>query len=169
MTPTLPDQSTALTGALKKACDDAYLAGTGSCSNAVWEVIKAMINPAEPYRMANPLIDYMATNWKLVELEDGYNLANKGVVVVGGAKVENGNGHVIVIYPGAKKLNGGYMYHYKKADKDLILQGTKLYPLCLSTSMGKWPGANSSGDKTVWDPWGSDSGFAAVRFYTPKG
>jgi hypothetical protein len=163
-----PEASGAPTAALIKACDAAYLAGQGSCSNAVWEVIKAIYNPNEPYRMANALIDYMATNWKSVELEDGYYLANKGVVVVGGVKVEQGHGHVIVIYPGPKKLNGGYKYFYKAGNKDLIMKGTKLYPLCMSTSMGTWPGANSKGDKTVWDPWGSDSGFAAVRFYTPK-
>jgi len=169
MTPTMaPEATTTATAALKKACDEAYLKGTGSCSNAVWEVIKSMSNAQEPYRVANVLMDHMSANWKTVELEEGYNLANQGIVVVGGTKVEQGNGHVIVIYPGAKKLNGGYMYFYKKGNKDLMLNGTKLYPLCLSTSMGKWPGANSNGDKTVWDPWGSDKGFEGVKFFTPK-
>ncbi len=153
---------------LKAACDTAYDANLASCSNAVWDVMKAIYNKDETYRQANALVDYMAGSWKEVTVDDGWNLANKGIVVVGGAKVEGGNGHVIIVYPGDKILNGGYQYFYKKLNKMLTLQGTKFLPRCLSTSMGGWPGAKSKGDKTVWDPWGTDAGFAAVKFYTPK-
>jgi len=153
---------------LKNACDEAYDKNLKSCSNAVWDVISAIVNPNETYRVANALLDHMASNWKSVNLEDGFALANDGVVVVDGAKVEGGHGHVIVIYPGTKIMNGGYQYFYKAGNKHLTLKGTKLLPRCLSTSIGDWPGAKSKGDKTVWDPWGNDAKFGAVKFYTPK-
>ncbi|MBL8227961.1 MAG: hypothetical protein JNL98_05770 [Bryobacterales bacterium] len=154
--------------ALKKACDDAYDKNLNSCSNAVWDVIRVIVNPNETYRVANALMDHMASNWKAVTVEEGFTLANQGIVVVGGAKVESGNGHVVAVYPGEKIMNGGYQYWYKKGEKYLTLKGTKLLPRCLSTSMGSWPGAKSKGDKTVWDPWGNDDKFNAVKFYTPR-
>ena len=162
----MPD--TQAVAALKAACDTAYdLHGT-SCSHAVWAVIRGVHSPEEPYRKANELIDYMEKNWQEVDLDTGLELANKGTVVVGGLKADP-NGHVIVIYPGEKKFNGGYEYYYAKLKKNLILKGTAKYPLCMSTSMGSWPGAKSKGDKTVWDPWGKDTAFAKVKFWTPKG
>ena len=87
--------------------------------------------------------------------------------MVGGANASP-NGHVIVIYPGDKKGNGGYSYFWKKGNKNLILTATGIYARCMSTSMGSWPGAQSRGDKTVWDPWGSDDKFDDVEFWTPK-
>lgn len=42
------------------------------------------------------------------------------------------------------------------------------YPPAMSTSLGSWPGAMSDGDKTVWDPWGTDAAFAKVRFWTRR-
>jgi hypothetical protein len=152
---------------LKKICDDAYDNNAGSCSNAVWDVIKNAINPKEPYRVANELIDCLSRDWKTVSLEDGFQLANKGIVVIGGAKATP-NGHVIAIYPGDKKQNGGYLYFWKKEKKNIVMRATGFYPRALSTSMGQWPGARSRGDKTVWDPWGSDDAFDDVEFWTPK-
>lgn len=142
----MPD--TTAVDALKKACDDAYVNNPSSCSNAVWDVIRAIINPNETYRVANVLVDHMEGNWKKVSLDDGYTLANEGTVVVGGLKA-TGNGHVIVIYPGTKVMKKGVAL-----------------PRCLSTSKSDWPGTRSKGDKSVADPW-SPADFAKVKFYTP--
>jgi hypothetical protein len=158
--------------ALKTACDKAYDANPTSCSNAVWDVVKAVENQNEPFRSANDLIDHMEAQWKRVTMDDGYTLANKGTVVVGGKK-QTGHGHVVVIYPGQKKPAGGYNYWYKPQKKYLYLNPKGSYPLAMSTSIGArssldWPGALSRGDKTVWDPWGKDDAFADVLFWTPK-
>lgn len=151
---------------LKAACNNAYDKNPDSCSHAVWDVIKGMVNPQESYRQANELIDYLSANWKKIPLDAVDGLANKGVVVVAGLKGTN-HGHVIVVYPGPRILNGGYEYLWKK-NKMLMLQGTQKYPPCLSTSIGSWPGAMSKGDKTVWDPWANDEVFAQVEYWTPK-
>jgi hypothetical protein len=87
---------------LKNACDRAYDNNLNSCSNAVWELVKALVNPAEEYRQANEAIDDWDANWKSVSLDEGFNLANKGVVVVGRLQVPGGHGHVIAIYPGPR-------------------------------------------------------------------
>lgn len=148
------------------ACDAAYQKNPKSCSNAVWDVIRAMLNPDEPYRTANALVDHLDKNWTSVTLDQGYELANKGIVVVGGKK-ETGNGHVIVIYPGARKQSGGYAV--ATADGKTASQRSHgVYPLAMSTSLGAWPGAMSDGDKTVWDAWGRDLPFRQVRFWAPK-
>ena len=154
---------------LTKACDDAFEANKSSCSNAVWDVIKAVHDPGQQYRQANQLVDWMTTSWSEVGLDDGYLAANQGAVVVGGKK-EPGNGHVIVIYPGEKIMNGGYQYYWKKGKKYMTMTGTAYYPRSLSTSIATspWPGAVSCGDKTVWDPWANDTKFELVKFFTPK-
>lgn len=150
---------------LKAACDAAYTKNPGSCSNSVWDVIRAIVDPNQPYMKANDLIDWLAANWKEVDLDAGAELARKGVVVVGGLKATT-NGHVIVIYPGANIDSGGYEYSYKGKPQTLRSHGK--YPPAMSTSLGAWPGAMSDGDKTVWDPWGTDAAFAKVKFWTPK-
>jgi hypothetical protein len=157
---------------LKAACDAAYDANMQSCSNAVWDVIKAVWKKDEPYRTANDLITEMTAKWSDVDIELGYSLANLGKVVVGG-KTAVPNGHVVVIYPGSKILNGGYQYYWPKTKTYLTLTGKDLYPRALSTSISfgrtnAWPGTMSKGDKTVWDPWGSDTAFADVTFWTPQ-
>jgi hypothetical protein len=155
---------------LKNACDGAYDNNLNSCSNAVWDLVKALVNPAEEYRQANEAIDYWDANWKSVSLDDGFNLANKGVVVVGGLQVPGGHGHVIAIYPGPKMPNGGYQYFYKKTGKYLTLDSNGDYPRALSTSISRsWPGTLSKGDKTVWDPWADNKKFAQVEFWAPPG
>jgi hypothetical protein len=161
-------ETTEAAKALKKACDEAYDHYPGSCSHAVWAVLKAIVNPKEPYLVANDLVDRMATGWLPVTVDQGHELANKGVVVVGGTKADKGSGHVIVIYPGEKIPNGGYVFYWAKGKKDIKLRSTGTYPRALSTSIGMWPGAKSRGDKTVWDPWGRDDAFKAVKFWTPK-
>ena len=153
---------------LKATCDQAYEKNPKSCSHSVWAVIKGCANASEPYREANSLVDHMASAWKEVTLDEAYTLANKGVVVVGGCKAEP-NGHVVVVYPGPKDDTGGYEAWSKKENKMIKIGARKTkYPPCMSTSKGSWPGAMSKGDKTVWDPWGTDAAFAKVKFWTPK-
>lgn len=152
---------------LKTACEEAYDQNKESCSHAVWYVLKKIVNAKEPWRQANSLITHIkGGSWYSVTLDNGLILADKGLVVVGGLTDEP-NGHVIVIYPGSKKLNGGYQFMSKKTGKLETLQGKAQYPLCLSTSSGQWPGAKSRGTRTVWDPWGSNAKFAMVGFWTP--
>lgn len=153
---------------LKAVCDEAYEKNPKSCSHAVWAVIRGIVNGSEVYRQANELIDHLGKEWKEVTLDEAHELANKGIVVVGGAKADT-NGHVIIVYPGEKKDTGGYETFNKKLNKTVTVGKRKMkYPLCMSTSIGVWPGAKSKGDKTVWDPWGNDTTFAKVKFWTPK-
>jgi hypothetical protein len=153
--------------ALIKACNTAYDKYRDSCSHSVWAVLRATLNPVEPYRVANDLVDHMITCWTEVTLDDGHTLSNRGVVVVGGTRKAGGSGHVVVVYPGDKKPNGGYPFYWERGKRNLIQRSTGFYPRVMSTTRGTWPGASSRGDKTVWDPWGSDEAFAAVKFWTP--
>jgi hypothetical protein len=89
-------------------------------------------------------------------------LASDGVLVVGGAN-DSPNGHVIVVYPGPAKFDGGFYYQSKKG-KSILAGPHGTYALAMSTSMGSWPGAKSKGDKTVADPWGLDK-FEKVKFW----
>lgn len=84
---------------LKAAADAAYDKNPNSCSNAVWDVLRAVVDPKTPYRTANALVDDVAANWEEVSVDKATELASQGVVVVGGKK-EPTNGHVIVLYPG---------------------------------------------------------------------
>lgn len=152
---------------LKVACDNAYEKNPDSCSHAVWDVVRGLIDAKEPHRQANPMIDYLIANWREVTVDAGHELAKVGTVVIGGLK-GTPNGHVIVMYPGDKVESGGYDYFYAKLKKTLKMRSHGKYPRCMSTSMGSWPGAKSKGDKTVWDPWANDAVFATVKFWTPK-
>ncbi|HUB30836.1 MAG TPA: hypothetical protein VL967_14110 [Terracidiphilus sp.] len=155
---------------LKTACDEAYMKYPGSCSHAVWYVRTQLLDPQAQYLQANQLVDELDANWEEVSVDDGWALAQKGVVVIGGLQKKGDHGHVIVIYPGDKKNSGGYLYPHKdKASgktKDLMLRSHGMYPRALSTSSGSWPGARSKGDKTVWDPWADDDLFENVTFWT---
>jgi hypothetical protein len=155
---------------LKAACLAAYDKHKGSCSHAVNAVIREMLGLDEtgwPHRQANALIAFLdgSAEWTVVELDRGYELAQHGVPVIGGKAETGTNGHVVVIYPGAKKPRGGYTFSKDGGLKTVASKG--LYPLAMSTSIGSWPGALSKGDKTVWDPWGNDAAFAQVRFWAP--
>lgn len=149
---------------LKAACDEAYLQYPHSCSHAVWHVIK-QYKPEQPYLTANGLIHNLtaSTGWQEVQLSELSKLASAGVLVVGGA-ADAPNGHVIVVYPGPAKLDGGYYYKSKKSGKSVKQDPHGMYALSMSTSMGNWPGAKSNGDKTVFDPWGRDR-FKKVKFW----
>jgi hypothetical protein len=163
MANTNPEAELAVTK-LKKACDDAY-DKTHDCSHSVWAVMQALIDKDEPYRVANTLIQLLTTSkssWKEVGLDDGWELANQGVLVIGGLSA-NPNGHVIVIYPGDKIDSGGYLSMY--AGKMQKVRSHGLYPRCMSQSKAAFPGTRSRGDKTVWDPWANDTTFADVQYW----
>ena len=159
--------------ALKKACDEAfnYPPAAKSCSHAVWYVIKTLLDASAPMRAANDLLAYMSTStdWCSVTLEEGWKLANQGVVVVGG-KSEIANGHVIVIYPGDKIPGGGYKYQIKNKItgkiETLTMRSHGTLPRCLSRTMGSWSGGTSKGDRNVFDPWGNDTVFRQVKYWT---
>jgi hypothetical protein len=153
---------------LKKACDAAFAKYPSSCSHAVWHVLQEVHDPATVYRVANDMVQVMTGSWTAVTLAKGYDLANKGKVVVGGTKSDKGSGHVVIIYPGDQIHNGGYKFYSSKLLKHMVLPATGIFPRVLSTSSGSWPGAKSCGDKTVWDPWGKNEAFKAVKFWTPK-
>ena len=169
-----PDQDTdkKAVEALKKACDDAYATYSCDCSHAVWYILKQLADKDTQWLEANQLMHTLSTNssaWKEVSVDEGWALAQKGIVVVGGLQAK-GHGHVIVIYPGEKIDSGGYLYTYtdKKTNtqKTDTLRSHGKYPRALSGSLGSWPGAKSKGDKTVWDPWADDDKFANVTFWT---
>jgi len=157
--------------ALAAACDAAYDAYTTSCSHAVNAVIRDRLyaaNPDDwPQRDANTLIGHLngSTGWVKVTLDRAYELAQQGIVVVGG-KTETGHGHVIVVYPGLKQPRGGYSAT-DKAGKPYTVAKKGEFPRAMSASLGSWPGAKSRGDKTVWDPWANDTNFALVKFWAP--
>jgi len=158
MADTLIDKATKL----QTTCHEAYKAYPNSCSHAVWYIITKLVDEKFQYQQANPLIDFLNTNWTAVDLAAAAKLANEGEVTVGGLKATS-NGHVIVVFPGPSKTRGGYTAMYK--GKEIKVAERGLYPLALSTSMGSWPGAMSDGNKTVWDPWGNDDSFANVKFW----
>ena len=157
---------------LKKACDEAYTKYTSSCSHSVWYIRTQIVDPNAQYKQANQLIDELtaAADWKAVSIEDGWALAQKGKVVIGGLQQKGDHGHVIVIYPGDKKASGGNAYPHKDKItgkmKNDILRTHGIFPRALSTSIGSWPGAKSKGDKTVWDPWANDDVFDDVTFWS---
>ncbi|QPF75635.1 hypothetical protein G8A07_23765 [Roseateles sp. DAIF2] len=148
---------------LKKVADEAYEKHPGSCSHAVWHVIKRYA-PEQPYRTANSLIAFMTgdKHWKEVPVSDLNERVNRGELIVGGL-TDQPNGHVILVYPGTPKPSGGYAYTRK--GKSLTMPARGMYPRAMSTSLGNWAGAKSKGDKTIWDAWASDEKFAQVKFW----
>ena len=153
---------------LKKVCDEAYDANPHSCSHAVWQVIRHY-KPVQNWKNANALIDEISTSdeWQEVSVAELSGLANDGVLVVGGKK-EPGHGHVIVVYPGPEKPNGGFYFKDRVTCNLVLAQQHGYYARAMSTSMGNWPGAKSRGDKTVYDAWGSRK-FSAVKFWKYNG
>lgn len=149
---------------LKKHADQAYAKYPDSCSHSVNHVIKQYL-PEQAYLQANALLNELACTprWQSVHVSEVQQLANKGELVVGGLASKNGNGHVIIIYPGQQKMAGGYTATIDGKTQTVRPRGP--YPLAMSTSLGSWPGAMSKGDKTVWDPWGTDKAFKEVKFW----
>jgi hypothetical protein len=61
-----------------------------------------MVEEATPYRKANELMKYLksgSSGWSEVKLTEAADLANRGVVVVGGLEDPSGSGHVLVVMP----------------------------------------------------------------------
>ena len=148
---------------LKQVADEAYEKYPGSCSHAVWHVIKRYI-PDQEYRTANSLVAFLKADkrWKETPVSELAERASRGELIVGGL-VTQPNGHVIVVYPGAAKPAGGYAY--TSGGKSQTMRARGMYPLAMSTSLGGWAGAKSKGDKTIWDPWANDGKFAEVVFW----
>lgn len=148
---------------LQQAADEAYEKHPGSCSHAVWHVIKAFV-PEQPYKTANALVDFLENDkrWKAVPVAELAERASRGELIVGGMKTQP-NGHVIVVYPGQAKPAGGYAY--TSGGKSQIMRTRGLYARAMSTSLGGWAGAKSKGDKTVWDSWANDAKFSQVKFW----
>ena len=153
------------TDKLKAAADEAYRQNPKSCSHAVWHVIKQYV-PNQAYLTANSLLMQMAADprWKQISRDAIEKLANDGTLVVGGLS-DYEHGHVVVGYPGKAKAPGGYFYKNKKNGKMMLLSKSGSYPLAMSTSIGSWPGAQSKGDKTIWDPWADDDKLKKLKFW----
>jgi len=166
---------------LAKCCREAFekTRTKKSCSHTVWHVLQNMEYKLEgkkwPYMEANPLIDKLSGQtsiWQTVGIDKAHELANKGIVIIGGrkggikkdkggnvvkdkdGKEESEHGHVIIVYPGPKKHTGVYLIPDKDHPGKMITMPSRgLYPRALSVSAIKWPGVISCGDKTVRDPW----------------
>jgi hypothetical protein len=148
---------------LKEACDQAFHTYPDSCSHSVWYVV-SRYDSNFPYMPANQLVAYLQANpkWKEVQLVELSKLANEGVLVVGGLN-EKTHGHVIVVYPGHEKQDGGFNFNGPNG-KQVKAPPHGTYALAMSTSLGSWPGAKSKGDRTVRDPWG-EKAFQGVKFW----
>ena len=96
---------------LKEACDRAFQMYPNSCSHSVWYVI-SQYDPGFPYMPANQLVTLFGASpkWREVQLTELSRLANEGVLVVGGLG-EKSHGHVIVVYPGNERLDGGFSFN----------------------------------------------------------
>jgi len=150
---------------LKEAADEAYKLYPNSCSHSAWYVIKQYI-PDQAYSPANVLLPHLAHNsrWKRVVVNELEKYVNEGVLIVGGLADPKGNGHVVVVYPGKAKMSGGYGASIDGETQQARPRGP--FARVMSTSISRnWPGTMSNGDKTVWDPWGSDKKFSKVTFY----
>ena len=148
---------------LKTVADEAYRLYPNSCSHAVWHVMKQYI-PDQKYLTANVLLTYLECDprWQLVPVGDLEKHATNGELVVGGL-IGKPNGHVVVVYPGKASMAGGYTATVNGKPQMIRRRGP--FALVMSTSLGSWPGAMSKGDKTVWDPWGTDTKFSMVKFW----
>lgn len=150
---------------LLTAAHQAYVRYPRNCSGAVHYVITKLVDPKAPYRLANQLMTWFASpnsGWRQVlSLREASRLADQGKVVVAGLASKHGNGHVIVVLPGAWRPAGGYVARGRR------LPESGSYPRAMSTSLGPWPGAMSDDDKTVRDPW-SAADWHAVTFWTPR-
>ena len=150
--------------ALAKAGQDGYDAYPRDCSHSIWTMLKLMGSPDEPYRTANELMRYVASQgsgWhRVLTVEDASNLANQGKVVLGGLAVPGGHGHVVMVMPGPWHASGGY-----DTGRGAVAQNHGAAPPSASGASGSWPGARSRGEKTVRDPW-PQLQWPSVTFWT---
>ena len=148
---------------LVAACERAYDAFTNDCSHAVHQVIREIVDPQFPYRVANDLMAYFASpgsGWRQVSsVEEASSLADQGIVVVGGLAYPRGQGHVLVVMPGPMHDSGGFVYNGNR------IRSHGRFPPALSTSSSGYIGALSRGEKTVFDPW-TPADWPRVTFWT---
>ena len=153
-------QEQAVNPATKRLMDVAHTAYdtySHDCSHSIWFVLKQIVDPNQPYMVADDLMKVVkapGSGWRQVDLQAASDLANKGVVVIGGLE-KQGHGHVVVVMPGAWHAAGGF--------SGLPERGS--YPPSMSGSMSSWLGARSRGERTVRDPWGA-ADWPNVTFWT---
>ena len=148
---------------LRETSEKAFHLYPNSCSHAVWYVIR-QYDPGQQYMTANQLVDFIASSpkWQEIQLAELSEVASHGGLIVGGLKGP-GHGHVITVYPGKEKANGGFKFIDKNGEQREAAE-TGVYALAMSTTMGNWPGSRSNGDKTVRDPWPAKK-FREVMFW----
>jgi hypothetical protein len=137
----------------------AYDTYSHDCSHSIWFVLKQIVDPNQPYMVADQLMASVkrpGSGWRQVQLAEASDLANRGVVVLGGLE-KKGHGHVVVVMPGPWHAAGGF--------SGLPEQGS--YPPSMSGSMSSWQGARSRGERTVRDPWGAGD-WPQVTFWTKQ-
>ncbi len=150
--------------ALTKAGQDGYDAFPRDCSHSIWVMLKLTGSPDEPYRTANELMWYMASQgsgWhRVLTVEDASKLANEGKVVLGGLAVPSGHGHVVMVMPGPPHASGGF-----DMGGGAMARSSGAFPPSASGASSSWLGARSRGEKTVRDPW-SGTDWPKVTFWT---
>ncbi len=162
-----PEQTTTTADQLKSACAVGRTTFPADCSGAA-KSIASQLAYTLPDLTANQLVDYFnesKNGWTIVDETRAQTLADAGKLVIAGKK-GSPNGHVVVVYPGAKKKSGGYTYIDKKSGKQMTAADHGLYPRACSSSLGGWPGGVSDGDKTVFDSWGSGVNYVGVRYWS---
>ena len=151
----------AAAAALTKAGQDGYDAYPKDCSHSIWVMLKLMGSPDEPYRTANDLMRYVASQgsgWhRVLTVEDASKLANQGKVVLGGLA---GHGHVVMVMPGPPHASGDY-----DTGGGAVQRSMGAFPPSASGASSSWPGARSRGEKTVRDPW-PKAQWPMVTFWT---
>ncbi len=88
----------------------AYDTYSHDCSHSVWFVLKQIVDPNQPYMMADQItasVKRPGSGWRQVQLAGASDLANRGVVVLGGLE-KKGHGHVVVVMPGPWHAAGGF-------------------------------------------------------------
>lgn len=150
---------------VKGICDEAFKLYPKNCSGAV-RYLATKVGYPLPDKDANGLIDHFEQGWEEVNEHRAVLYANQGRLVVAGKKGIP-HGHIVVVLPGGKIRSGGYDYVVRSGSdkgktKTSAYHGD--YPISCSTSMGGWEGALSSGDKSVFDAWGS-KGYGKVKYW----
>lgn len=142
-------------------CEEAVKLHQGNCSGAVKYIAK-QAGYDLPDLPANQLIDYFVNNWQEIDADKAQTLADHLRLVVAGKK-STSNGHVVAVLPGGKTRSGGYEYKNKQGEIGVAAYHGN-YPTACSTG-GGWPGAESSGNKSVFDSWGSIKNYDDVKYW----
>ncbi len=151
---------------MEQICEDVHTHFPDNCSGGVKYFAQQYPIDTTDFedKNANGLVDYFDANWKSVDTEaEAQKLADSGRFVVAGRK-DTPNGHVIVILPGGMKDSGGYEFTDRNG-KTQTAQNKGKYPRACSTASGHWPGAKSKGEKSAFDPWGSQTKYQEVDYW----